>query len=42
MVHQAAGRPILLVGTLLLRPYVFIFLAAFLVLAARDLGWRRT
>ncbi len=32
----------LLVGTLLLRPYVFGFVAAFLVAAARDLGWRRT
>jgi uncharacterized membrane protein len=32
----------LLVGTLLLRPYVFGFLAAFLVAGAADLGWRRT
>ncbi len=32
----------LLVGTLLLRPYVFGFLAAFLAAAGRDLGWRRT
>jgi hypothetical protein len=32
----------LLVGTLLLRPYVFGFLAAFLVAGAVDLGWRRT
>jgi len=32
----------LLVGTLLLRPYVFLFLAAFLVAGARDLGLRRT
>jgi putative membrane protein len=32
----------LLVGTLTLRPYVFGFLAAFLVAGARDLGWRRT
>lgn len=41
MAPQAAGWPILLAGTLLLRPYVFIFLAAFLVLAGRDLGWRQ-
>ena len=32
----------LLVGTLVLRPYVFAFVACFLVAAARDLGWRRT
>jgi hypothetical protein len=32
----------LLVGTLLLRPYVFGFLAAYLVAGATDLGWRRT
>ncbi|HEV8584964.1 MAG TPA: carotenoid biosynthesis protein [Methylomirabilota bacterium] len=32
----------LLVGTLILRPYVFAFLAAFLWAGARDLGWRRT
>ena len=32
----------LLIGTLVLRPYVFGFLAAFLVAGARDLGWRRT
>jgi Carotenoid biosynthesis protein len=32
----------LLVGTVLLRPYVFGFLAAFLVAGAADLGWRRT
>jgi putative membrane protein len=31
----------LLVGTLLLRPYVFGFLAAFLLAATRDLGGRR-
>jgi putative membrane protein len=31
----------LLIGTLVLRPYVFGFLAAFLVAGARDLGWRR-
>lgn len=32
----------IVIGTLLLRPYVFAFLAAFLVLAVRDLGWRAT
>jgi putative membrane protein len=32
----------LLVGSLLLRPYVFLFLVAFLVAGARDLGLRRT
>jgi len=32
----------LLVGSLLLRPYVFFFLAAFLVAGHRDLGLRRT
>jgi putative membrane protein len=32
----------LLVGTLVLRPYVFGFLAAFLAAGAADLGWRRT
>lgn len=32
----------LLIGTVLLRPYVFGFLLAFLVAAFRDLGWRRT
>ena len=31
----------LLVGSVVLRPYVFLFLAAFLVAAARDLGLRR-
>ncbi|MBI1735300.1 MAG: carotenoid biosynthesis protein [Candidatus Rokubacteria bacterium] len=31
----------LLIGTLVLRPYVFGFLAAFLVAGVRDLGWRR-
>ena len=31
----------LLLGSILLRPYVFLFLAAFLVVAARDLGLRR-
>src|SRR3989442_13963759 len=32
----------LLVGTVTLRPYVFAFLALFLVAGAADLGWRRT
>lgn len=32
----------LLIGTFVLRPYVFGFLAAFLVAGARDLGLRRT
>jgi putative membrane protein len=32
----------LLVGTFVLRPYVFGFLAAFLLAGAVDLGWRRT
>jgi uncharacterized membrane protein len=32
----------LLIGTLVLRPYVFGFLAAFLAAGAADLGWRRT
>jgi uncharacterized membrane protein len=31
----------LLVGTVMLRPYVFAFLAVFLVAGAADLGWRR-
>lgn len=34
--------PILLVQTILLRPYVFLFLAAFVFSAQRLLGWRRT
>ncbi len=34
--------PVLLVKTVLLRPYVFVFLAAFLFSAQRLLGWRRT
>ena len=41
MAHEPAGWLTLLAGTVLLRSYVFIFLAAFLVLAGRDLGWRR-
>ena len=32
----------LVVGMLTLRPYVFAFLAVFLLAAALDLGWRRT
>jgi putative membrane protein len=32
----------LVLGTLALRPYVFAFLAAYLVCGARDVGWRRT
>jgi uncharacterized membrane protein len=32
----------LLVGTLALRPYVFAFVAGYLILGAIDLGWRRT
>lgn len=33
---------VLLIKTILLRPYVFLFLAAFLFSAQRLLGWRRT
>ena len=32
----------LVLGTLALRPYVFAFLATYLIVGARDLGWRRT
>ena len=32
----------LLIGTFVLRPYVFLFLLAFLAAGLRDLGWRRT
>ena len=32
----------LVLGTLLLRPYVFAFLAGYLLLGVGDLGWRRT
>lgn len=32
----------LLIGTILLRPYVFGFLAAFIAAGPADLGWRRT
>ena len=34
--------PLLFVKTVLLRPYVFVFLAAFLVIARGLFGWRRT
>ncbi|HJU03938.1 MAG TPA: carotenoid biosynthesis protein [Nitrospiraceae bacterium] len=34
--------PVLLIKTILLRPYVFLFLAAFLFSASRLLGWKRT
>ena len=32
----------LLLGTLTLRPYVFVFFAVYLAAASADLGWRRT
>lgn len=32
----------LFLGTVLLRPYVFVFLAVYLVAAAAHMGWRRT
>jgi putative membrane protein len=32
----------LVIGTLMLRPYVFAFLASYLIVGAIDLGWRRT
>jgi putative membrane protein len=32
----------LVLGTLALRPYVFAFLATYLIVGAMDLGWRRT
>ena len=32
----------LVLGTLVLRPYVFAFLASYLIVGAMDLGWRRT
>jgi putative membrane protein len=37
-----AEFPVLLLNTILLRPYVFLFLAAFLFSASRLMGWRRT
>jgi uncharacterized membrane protein len=42
LTHDVAGLARSFAGMLTLRPYVFVLLAAFLVLAARDLGWRRT
>ena len=32
----------LLIGTVLLRPYVFIFFALYLLVASQQIGWRRT
>ncbi len=32
----------LLIGTVVLRPYVFVFLAIFLFVASRQIGWTRT
>ena len=32
----------LLIGTVILRPYVFIFLAIFFFIASQQIGWRRT
>lgn len=40
MGHESTTWPILVAGTVLIRLYVFLFLAAFLVVASRDLGWR--
>ncbi|MER3423345.1 MAG: carotenoid biosynthesis protein [Nitrospiraceae bacterium] len=37
-----ADLPLLFIKTVLLRPYVFLFLAAFLFSAQRLLGWKRT
>src|SRR5207244_4191879 len=37
-----ATRMDLVIGTLALRPYVFAFLALFLVAGFLDVGWRRT
>ena len=34
--------PLLLIKTILLRPYVFLFLAVFVFSAKRLLGWKRT
>src|SRR5258707_3384415 len=41
MAHESSTWPILLAGTVQIRLYVFLFLATFLVVATRDLGWRR-
>ncbi len=32
----------LLIGTVILRPYVFLFLALYLVVASQQIGWKRT
>src|SRR5712691_10741416 len=40
MGHESTTWPILLAGTVQIRLYVFLFLASFLVVATRDLGWR--
>jgi putative membrane protein len=37
-----ATASLLVAGTILLRPYVFAFLLAFLWISGRDLGWRRS
>jgi hypothetical protein len=37
MTHEVPGWPILLAGTVQLRPYVFVLLAVFLVLSGHDL-----
>ncbi len=42
MVGDGPHVLVLLAGTALLRPYVIAFVAAFLWLAGRDLGWGRT
>jgi uncharacterized membrane protein len=34
--------PSLLIGTVILRPYVFIFLAIYLLVASQQIGWKRT
>jgi hypothetical protein len=34
------GFPILLIKTILFRPYIFVFLAAFLFAAIQLLGWQ--
>jgi uncharacterized membrane protein len=42
MAGDAVHVLVLVAGTALLRPYVIAFVAAFLCLAGRDLGWGRT
>ena len=42
MENSASSLPGLLLGSFVLRPYVFAFLLAYLVAAVRDLGARRT